>query len=222
MYKLIVLPQPILINDEEIKEGDWYWDTLVSHLEKVGPLKMIGLADESSTKLIIQSSVGTTSPIKASKKIIAGLPDLPKLDLSLIADEIGWVDVEKLAIDLGLKYYIGGNYDFENGVTKGISEYQFLNEKKYSEEDLKYAMFQLFKNGSRSPKEGREGFGEIYNRVIQSLSKPKEYLVEVEVEDYFIENNEEYTHSSGAKGSYSTHNKRPKITNNTIKVTKIL
>ena len=109
-------------------------------------------------------------------KIIAGIEGLPKIDLSAIAEEIGWVDVQKLSIDLGLKYYIGGNYDFENGVRKGILEYQSLNEKKYSGGDMVRAI-EMAQEESWD-EGGYLGLEHTPDEILKLLQQPKVYNVE--------------------------------------------
>lgn len=199
-YKLIMLPQPILISDEKIKGGD-----ILPYVMKW----------ENGYEVFNLNNGIRESKLSRACKIIAGIEGLPNLDLSLIADEIGWVDVLKLT-----ESFINNRpnrtsleHDLLLGIgfTEGFKAAQSLNEKKYSEEDIKYAMFQVFKNGCRSPKEGREGFGEIYNRVIQPLSKPKEYLVEVQTE--------RTRYPKGDDGWEDVYT--PKITNNTIKILKL-
>ena len=67
---ILLYPQHLYFTtDEEIKEGDWYIDSLVSDWEGVGPLKMMGFANNEKT--VISSYVGTTSPVSVSRKIIA-------------------------------------------------------------------------------------------------------------------------------------------------------
>lgn len=74
------------------------------------------------------------------RKIIAGFFGKPKLDLSLIADEIGWVDVEKLAeekypIQIGGSAWMPTTHDCiqankQEGFIEGFKAAQSLNEKK--------------------------------------------------------------------------------------------
>ena len=60
-----------ITSDEEIKEGDWYLDSLVHPLLINTPLKHSGIEHTyENGKIIIQSVTGTTSPIATSSKII--------------------------------------------------------------------------------------------------------------------------------------------------------
>lgn len=217
---LIMLPQPILVSDEETSSGGWMFDT--------------------EQKIIHNPSRHNVTDYDI--RIVAGIDGLPTLDLSLIAEEIGWVDVEKLA-----KLHCPDDIAFENMFIRGFNLSQSLNEKKYSEKDL----FNLLKvvhdkrldslssnivdNGKvidfnfwNSYSKKQIYASELINEFVQSLSKPKEYQVEVEMEDmlqtrhgdqwYDLPNQKEGREPDGI---YQTV-KRIKITNNTIKVIKIV
>ena len=237
-YKLIMLPQPILVSDEEVNPHNAVWDF------------------ENNQVTVLRQSYGLTN----YKKIVAGLPDLPKLDLSLIADEIGWVDVEKLAYQAAEKSFKRGINKWENkGIVKffidtyieGFKAAQSLNEKKYSEEDL----FNLLKmvhdkrldslsarivdNGRvtdfnfwNSYSKKQVYASELISEFIQSLPKPKEFFVELEMEvnqcdgcisgHHIIDGIHKAPYPSGSMVCKKHLYDRPKITNNTIKVTKLL
>lgn len=79
--QLIMLPQPILVSDEEIKDGDSLY--------------------YATTNVILKNYVSETPRRKDDYKIIAGIPELPSIDFSALSEEdckkIGWVDIEKLA-----------------------------------------------------------------------------------------------------------------------------
>ena len=81
-------------------------------------------------------------------------------------------DVKKLSLEMGLEYYIGGNYDFENGVRKGYNKAK--ETYKYTEEDLRKAI-ELAREGRVKPK----NFAPIYDfkssdeEIIQSLQQSK-------------------------------------------------
>ena len=65
----------------------------------------------------------------------------------------------------------------------GFKESQSLNEKKFSQEDLKQAI-KLGRKGYDEFNENgfiRHGFDFTEEQILQSLSKPKEYNVEVEM-----------------------------------------
>lgn len=238
-----MLPQPILVSDEQIKEGDFYfkYDRILQWVK--------------------ETSVTYTRvhPSNYPKPIVAGLPDLPKLDLSLIAEEIGWVDVEKLALkeypkDLhrwAENQFDDFNESDRNTWINGFKAAQSLNEKKYSDEDL----FNLLKmvhdkrldslsarivdNGRvtdfnfwNSYSKKQVYASELISEFIQSLPKLKEFLVEVQMEvnqcdgcisgHHIIDGIHKAPYPSGSMVCKKHLYDRPKITNNTIKVIKIL
>ena len=236
--RLIMLPNPILVSDEEIKDGDFYfkYDRILQWVK--------------------ETSVTYTRvhPSNYPKPIVAGIEGLPKLDLSLIAEEIGWVDVEKLAEEKFPDESTAGWVDSfspreRRGFTEGFKAAQSLNEKKYSDEDL----FNLLKmvhdkrldslsarivdNGRvtdfnfwNSYSKKQVYASELISEFIQSL--PKEYLVQVEMEvnqcdgcisgHHIIDGIHKAPYPSGSMVCKKHLYDRPKITNNTIKVTKIL
>lgn len=157
--KLIMLPQPILVSMKEPiveRSNDCFYSFETSK---------------------IYSCKEFHSAISCYK-IIAGIDT--KLDLSAIAEKIGWVDVEKLALEecvcktkdcVHFKMYL-----------KGYKAAQSLNEKKYSEKDLKQAIKLARKGYDEFNENGfiRHGFDFTEEQILQSLSlsKPKEYNVD--------------------------------------------
>ena len=216
-----MLPNPILVSDAPSMMGMKCYDTSdFTVFEKKYDCKFHEFTNER--------------PVNEwnYKPIVAGLPDLPKLDLSLIAEEIGWVDVEKLAEEKFPDESTAGWVDSfspreRRGFTEGFKAAQSLNEKKYSEEDVRQIIRQAIWYTAR--------FGEdSLNRekdILHSL-KPKEYLVEVEMEvnqcdgcisgHHIIDGIHKAPYPSGSMVCKKHLYDRPKITNNTIKVTKIL
>lgn len=214
-YKLIMLPNPILVSDEKINPTEPYLNNgVVFYADSV--------FDEGNNP-------NNSNPIVTDHnfKIIAGIEGLPILDLSDIAEEIGWIDVEKLAqknseLEYPFEDYRGKTKGVDDdgtgqalrganlvGFENGFKAAQSLNEKKFSEEDILNAYY----NGWIDRNEGIS-FPIARNRYIDELSKPKEYNVEVEMEDI---GNKDKVYNCSSKSEWI-----PKITNNTIKVTKIL
>ena len=167
--------------------------------------------------------------------IIAGIPELPSIDFSALSDEdckkIGWVDVRKIAqkyreekreqIIIGKDKVQGitACLHAEQGYFDGFKTAQSLNDKKYSEEDMRKALWELgdvlFNNNQHGIKEDEPK--KYFDTIIQSLSQPKVFNIEVEM-DFGVKD-------SGVYGSSSSSNIspiKPKITNNSIKITKIL
>lgn len=126
-YKLIMLPNPILVSCE--KPTEWYLD------------------DTYTIRKSFTDDEYYWSKRPEYKKIIAGIEGLPILDLSAIAERIGWVDVEKVKSDYFKSVTFGWDveslerYSYEvqqdaETYAKGFIASQSLNEKKFSEGDL--------------------------------------------------------------------------------------
>ncbi len=148
MNKLIKISEChyIIVSDEKIAEGDYYWDSLVSHWEGVGILQMIGYAGET----IIQSSAGTTSPISTSMKVTHSTesiecdaldgPTYIHIEPLYLGDcliiENGY-DIEELSQQLfgTLDNDIGAERRliFQAGFRKAL---EILGDKKYDDNDL--------------------------------------------------------------------------------------
>ena len=205
MYKLIMLPNPILVSDEEIEKGDWFY--YYSH----GKFNMYMCEGVVGKSLVVQNKESSCWS-DYSKKIIAGIDT--KLDLSAIAEKIGWVDVEKLAyqkfkmipsFNNGLIVNSDTNYFERKGWIDGFKAAQSLNEKKFSEKDVKKAILMTWDDSVDTKN--------MYD-IIESISKPKEYNVEVDMEDI---GNKDKVYNCSSKSEWI-----PKITNNTIKILRIL
>lgn len=193
--------QPILISDEEIKEGEPGYsinNATYTHFSHLG------------------SSYG--------RKIIAGVKDLPSVDFSALSEEdckkIGWIDVEKLAWKK-LQYFNGNQWEeqlvFEKW-TEGFKTAQSLNEKKFSEEDIRKAILFGYKKGMKSEADAHRDnnlFEEMdfnVDNFVQSLSQPKVFNVEIQID--------RVRYPKGDDGWEDVYT--PRITNNTIKITNIL
>lgn len=165
-HQLIMLPNPILVDNKKeyhSKSGDFWYDIFLQKIQYCDSDDSVGLL--------------------RGKKIIAGIEGLPKLDLSAIAERIGWVDVEKLAITK----FGDGDYAAEAkmGFRYGFKTAQSLNEKKYTLADIQEAWesgkhygtteceFYNTDSVSRTQYEKCE----TKEQFIQELSKPKEYNV---------------------------------------------
>lgn len=222
--KLIMLENPILVSDEEITStNDWY----LNGIRKPEKCTKVFLALLKHNK--------TTCP-----KIIAGIPEMPSIDFSALSEanckKIGWVNFLKIAREYA--YNKWRNYcDRENptpeqkekdlftkilGIEGSVYDYmqgaqyaQSLNEKKFSEEDLKdvFNRGRLFQQTSCVPFD-KEAAKEVFAQVVQSLSQPKVFDVEVEKEPYTV--------GEMSKLPLGTLNEKIKITNGSIKILKVL
>lgn len=222
--QLIMLPNPILVSDEEIKEGCSCY-----HIEhkKVGKFELSKLSepvlnyDDDGAKALVS--------LEYCKKTIAGIPELPSIDFSILSEEdckkIGWVDVEKLATDneCGLPDSNSKDdmmnatliYERYGGFIKGFKAAQSLNEKKFSEDDMIRLAIRCWNIASKPEHGATYNVNKIAKEFIQSLSQPKVFDVEVEMED-------KGRWSGDMGGNIWIPKKQPKITNNSIKILKVL
>lgn len=217
-YKLIMLDQPILVSDEEIKSGDSVLFNISSTaIHKNVKVNYTSVYDKKG-KLLFDKE-GTI-------KVVAGIPELPTIDFSALSEEdckkIGWVDVEKeyfkiLERDENI-------FSMLNRLSfiMGFKAAQPLNEKRYSEEDIRFAITQSFLDGMDRDKE----ITESHQRILKELSQPKVFDVEVEMEEYGVCetcNRQGYRHCSHPEecGAWKIA-KELKISNNKIKILKLL
>lgn len=155
---------PIIVSNEEIKKGVWYYDELDNTLRQ---LTFNPLTDLRGSRI----------------KIIAGIEGLPSIDWNGLEEEFGWVDVEKIAKELDKtkyrnfrrEYTLKETYEgIEDGFIAGFKKAQSLNEKKFSLEDMK----KCWNTGGLWQNEE----GDIsFEQYIQSLQQPKVFDIEVEM-----------------------------------------
>ena len=187
----------LLLVDEtaEIQEGDWFINTSSQTVHKSDGTEIFDYRKDKQVNFKI---------IAASPK----LEDLPEFETLPPNTED---DVEELAYnELDSEATVGvttkgESQMFIQGYFKGYN--QAKSERMFSLDDMKKAMFEVYKNGIRNPKDGKESFSEISDRVIQSLTKPKEYefVPEMEKETLYTTDGLDY------KGDL-----QPKIVNNKI------
>ena len=222
-YQLIMLPnQPILVSDEKITKEDIPFN--------------LGIDYDS----VWQFRKGLTTDGKGNwKKIIAGIPELPSIDFSVLSEEdckkIGWVDVEKLANDYSIEVYpINGESRetvdwiesqkilLQQGFISGFKAAQSLNEKKYSEEDVKEITYQAAQYGMwyalNSQHNNEVPKGNVLQWFQNRFAQPKVFQVEVEMKQKCEFDFEKCSFSKNNCGCEFVL----KITNNSIKITKIL
>lgn len=169
--KLIMLPNPIVVSSERIKVGDSY------HTSDYRIVKWLQDLEDASEGMSFERP----------KPIIAGIEGLPTVNLSLVADEIGWVDVISLVNKEYNKhpnndYLYGDSEDlqmaYKAGVLDGVKAHQSLNEKKFSEEELKDALFYALNKKSHNCciTDTRDS---VVREAIKYLSQPKVYNVSI-------------------------------------------
>lgn len=113
----------LIVSDVQIKDVIPFMGKY--HLEKGQTINQFPnyLTDLSDCKLIIAHRPLTDAPI------LRWIPVLP----AFIGSQQD--DVQQLSLKMGLEFYVGGNYDFENGVRKGYNKAK--ETFKYTEEDLR-------------------------------------------------------------------------------------
>ena len=183
----------VCVSDEEIKVGDYrasrYGEVYKQETDKIFP------------KFNRDKKIMAHLPLNNSP-ILEGVPLLPK-----------WNDVFyvwKLGRIVASKSKSSNKSAIINGFVKGYK----AATKVYSEDDL----WNAFLRGigvSKINELNDTPIEIVFQEFIQSLKQPKypNYFIPKLV-DMFEENNENYVHSSGAKGSYSTHMKKFVITTN--------
>lgn len=107
----------LIVSDEKAKENDWGYIPFQG-----GEIKLVAKFFADDWKKVIAHR-----PLKDAS-IFKGLPLLPSFSCGQQDD------VQKLALEMGLEYYVGGNYDFENGIRKGYNKAK--ETYQYTEEDL--------------------------------------------------------------------------------------
>jgi hypothetical protein len=171
-YTLIMLPEPIIVSDEDQQKGDNIIHKTL--LDKI-----------------------TTVPDNISSTQEHWYKVLGKADFSSLSEEeckrIGWVDVEKynpyqkvinqLASECEDIKFLANRRD---GFYEGFKAAQSFNEKRYSEEDLRKA-FQAGARRGYCQRSIMANVGATCNEpdednYIQSLQQPKSFEVEIEME----------------------------------------
>ena len=226
-YTLILLndSRNIFVSDEEIKERDWVKHLESNNLKQIKKVELNTKDNPDTIKLfneglsawfeLVGGGLGNT---KSCKKIIAGIEPLPTLTYSdevkqILRDKYGWVDWinEWESLNNKLQNVGGVNpYAFE----KGFKAHQSITNKMFSLEDMKIA----FISGGSLTMQNYFGKNNLledeFKNTIQSLQQPIQLNVEIETEPYTV--------GEMSKLPLGTINQKPKITNNSILITKIL
>jgi len=152
----------IVADDSEINIGDIVAERLLTGKYDLFTIHTLNDIDKLRQKKIICS----TQPESLGTGWMQSV--LPLL-LSEVKELIGEVNkVEELSLKMGLELYVGGNYDFENGVRKGYNQALEDNkEKKYTEEDMQWALYEARHHQEHSIEE-----------IIQALQPKTEWEVE--------------------------------------------
>lgn len=178
-----MLPQPILVGDEEINEYTKPCYCFNS------------IKNTWDDDVVFYQGTMPKYHYKGFQKIIAGIPELPSIDFSALSEEdskkIGWVDVETMALNsahANKHNTISEHQSHSRGFIEGFKSAQSLNEKKFSEEDMNGFSKWLDENWRRGKTKKGSGWfhvGDFYkqskpvktenlmSKYIQSLSQPK-------------------------------------------------
>lgn len=221
-YQLIKLEDyNIIVSDEEIKDRDWFYN-----------IKSQNIFYNDSDKSVPKGE--TEFPLIASDNPEHGYGDefggwypLPSIDYNGFEEELGIVEnpiksfgrfilqITNRVIKKNSKLTPLDNKTGEELLDDLFNDWlktQSFNDKKFSLEDIKKAIDIAFEKGKN-----RIGFYESdYSQIIQSLQQPKVFDIEVEMEVF--------TETVGTcEFDFSEQDsKRPKITNNQIKIIKTL
>lgn len=187
-YTLLQFPDRLVLCSDEMPVIGGYlcaYRILQKHGEDA-----IAFADEEQLQAMKEENI-------PAWKVIAGYDSIPSVDVTAIAETIGWVDVRLLAKDHSQKEWPDPELRISQGVTyceedfiAGFHKAQELNKNKFTEED----MIEAWESGAKG-------------NALDLMSKqhPKQWRVEVDMIDNFPGTGE-----------------RIRITNNTIKVTKVV
>lgn len=233
-YQLIMLPNPILVSNENLSDGDKFisfeknlWGEKYSLHTLNKELERKCLVDDIWNVEANMKWLRESNGYKCAK-VIAGIPELPRLDLSLIAGEIGYVDVEKISESVisdsewGNPLDKAGEFMYDQCIKYFIAGFN-ANPKKYTEKDMiefdEWLRYNKPANSAFNFTAVQEGGYVAKTSSLLSVwlaqKQPKVYNVEVEMEEVEYGHVDDYSKPHGFK-------MQPKITNNTIKVIKVL
>jgi len=168
------------------------------------------------------SGTGNCWAIKGKRNIIAGLKELPSINIlnQQDKDRLGWIDVEQIAKEFDKHKFRHWkreltNKEFyeiaEDGIKAGLQHQ--LSTKRYSEEDLRYCWGKAIESnsGTNLPEFGN------FNEFKESLDQPKIIPIEIEMKDV---GGEEWIGDDVNGEPFWNEILVPKITNNQIIILK--
>ncbi len=208
--QLIILEQGnIIVSDEEIKQRDlliWKNEIHRYHSDAGYGLKTYTDYSEKEGSSLVLNWSNLLGKLIASDNLEH---NLPIIDYNGLEEKFGIVDVEKLAKISGY-WRLNNKYAFIEGFKKA----QSFNDKKFSLEDVIGAMRHIFNQEvfyGKTIEETLKMRDKSMFDYIKFLQQPKVFDIEVEMEVW---------NQKGNITSLSTL--KPKITNNSIKITKVL
>lgn len=229
--KLIILEQGnIIVSDEEIKQRDlliWKNEIHRYHSDAGYGLKTYTDYSEKDGSSLVLNWSNLLGKLIASDNLEHNLPNIDYSHpmekdgvIKTVGEWLGIIDVEKLSEDYAEEIYpieecYGDSEDLayrqnrKNNFIKGFKKSQSLNDKKFNLEDVRkitQAAFTIKSNNETLI----EDFDKWFDIKIQSLQQPKVFDIEVEMEIWNQEGN-----------ITSLTTLKPKIINNSIKITKM-
>lgn len=194
--QLILLNEPVIVSDELRKIGDFYVG------EGFGGLNSFKWTESQEQHYPNQKG-----------KIIAGFLMLPSINWNNLEDEFGYVDVDKLAehsseIQEGT-YTLQHKITYKHGYLDGFEAAQQI--KRFSLEDVFNSIGLAIGLYSPTYASFEEDWKE---KIIQSLSQPKVFSIEIEMEKQICA----CAFEQEKDICIYPECLRPKITNNQIKI----
>ena len=209
--QLILFDTPIIVSNDAVKEGEWCIE--VHNGPSLAPKTTPKFTDEmGNTWWLRQMNMNCQANDPECKKVIAGLPKFPSIDFNGFEEQLGIVNVEKLAYEYystNEYYKVADAFHWANGFKAA----QKLNDKNNIFEDLNVLLHSK-KHCFTFP----DGFREFQKSIIDYLTQPKVFDIEVEMEDVHFRVVKSY--KGVPVGGESIQ--QPKITNNSIKIIKVL
>lgn len=210
--QLILLDTPIIVSNEKFEKKD-----------------LICFVDLENN-FVVEVCKNIDNYNIDTKKIIAGLPELPSIDFNGFEEQLGIIDVEKLSMSyLDMTYNLSYEHTtwqktHEKTFIAGFKAAKKLNEKNFSLEDIEKAI-----ELARVISDGKDkfeldcitGLTEVcthnwctksVEEIVQKLSQPKVFDIEVETEKGF----------NGEPRGEMEFFERPKVINNQIKIIKVV
>jgi len=213
-YNLIMFPDhPILVSDEKVQVelNKWYY-------EPDNNIQIYKFTEETLPKNYFLH------------QIVAGYCELPHMDFSSLTEEeckrIGWIDVEGLFMDKITSQYPKKHiHNAKLWFKEGFQKSQKLNQKKFTEEDMKNAFLKGMYHFSTCMKKLPVDPKTVINSADEFLlfiQQSETFEVEIETETLWLNERfggtwQPFPDSKAAEKRYE-----PKIINNSIKILKVL
>lgn len=214
-YTLIKLQDKyILCSNKKIKEGDWFY-VKTQNIEGGNIVNQSTGNGKFAWKNHILSKETDERGYHPNHclKIIAGIEGLPNIDFSLLSEkdckEIGYIKDKELEKEIKYWYEKTGSLTSEEIVRRAYSLGLTINNKQYTLEDIEEIVKLTLEDAKKSVLWSDEYYINLTKEIITKISQPKQWNVEIEVEDKIT------------LDGHTKIGKEPKIENNTIKITKI-